>query len=53
MAFLDPFGASVEWSVIEAIAATKAVDLWILFPYHAVNRMLVNDSKPSKAWGTG
>lgn len=49
--FLDPFGASVEWSVIEAIAATKAVDLWILFPYHAVNRMLVNDSKPSKAWG--
>ncbi len=48
--FLDPFGASVEWTVIEAIAATKAIDLWILFPYQAINRMLVNDRKPSKAW---
>src|SRR5271157_4364121 len=48
--FLDPFGASVEWSVIEAIAATKAIDLWFLFPYHAINRMLVSDAKPSQAW---
>jgi len=39
--FLDPFGASVEWKVIEAIADTKAVDLWILFPHGAINRMLV------------
>jgi len=48
--FLDPFGASVEWRVIEAIANTKAVDLWILFPYGAINRMLVSDRKPEKAW---
>jgi len=30
--FLDPFGSQVEWSTIEALAATKAVDLWYLFP---------------------
>lgn len=29
---LDPFGSQVEWSTIEAIAATKALDLWYLFP---------------------
>jgi three-Cys-motif partner protein len=48
--FLDPFGASVEWRAIEAIAKTKAVDLWILFPYSAVNRMLTRDRKPSPSW---
>jgi three-Cys-motif partner protein len=48
--FLDPFGASVEWRVIEAIADTKAVDLWILFPYGAINRLLVNDGMPPKSW---
>ena len=48
--FLDPFGASVEWRAIEAIAERKAVDLWILFPYAATNRMLVNDAMLPKAW---
>ncbi len=48
--FLDPFGASVDWAVIEAIARTKAVDLWILFPYGAVNRMLTRGHKPSSGW---
>ncbi|HEX4309224.1 MAG TPA: three-Cys-motif partner protein TcmP [Acidobacteriaceae bacterium] len=48
--FLDPFGASVEWSVIEAIAKTKAVDLWFLFPYGAVNRMLTSGRKPPASW---
>jgi three-Cys-motif partner protein len=48
--FLDPFGASVEWNVIAAIADTKAVDLWILFPFAAINRMLVSDALPPKTW---
>jgi three-Cys-motif partner protein len=48
--FLDPFGASVEWKVIEAIAKTRAVDLWILFPYAAINRMLVSQGMPPEAW---
>ena len=29
---LDPFGSQVEWATIETIAATKALDLWYLFP---------------------
>jgi len=29
---LDPFGSQVNWPTIEAIAATKAIDLWYLFP---------------------
>ena len=48
--FLDPFGASVEWNSIKAIAKTRAVDLWVLFPYAAINRMLINDRKAPKAW---
>lgn len=48
--FLDPFGASVEWSSIEALGRTNAIDLWILFPYGAVNRMLTRDRKPSPGW---
>ena len=30
--FLDPYGMQVEWATIEAVAATKAIDLWLLFP---------------------
>jgi three-Cys-motif partner protein len=48
--FLDPFGASVEWTAIKALAGTKAVDLWILFPYGAINRLLTSRQKPPKAW---
>lgn len=48
--FLDPFGASVRWEVIAALGQTRAVDLWVLFPYSAINRMLVRDRKPRKSW---
>jgi three-Cys-motif partner protein len=38
--FLDPYGMEVTWSTIEALAHTKAVDLWILFPLgQRVNRL--------------
>lgn len=48
--FLDPFGASVEWTTISALGHTCAVDLWILFPFFAVNRMLIRNRKPPEAW---
>jgi three-Cys-motif partner protein len=48
--FLDPFATSVEWKVIEALAATRAVDLWLLFPHGAINRMLVSNGIPPTAW---
>ncbi|HEV2295756.1 MAG TPA: three-Cys-motif partner protein TcmP [Tepidisphaeraceae bacterium] len=37
--FLDPFGMQVEWSTIQAIAATEGIDTWILFPF-AANRLM-------------
>lgn len=44
--FLDPFGMQIEWSTIELIAHTQAIDLWLLFPIGmGVNRTLYNDGK--------
>lgn len=40
--FLDPFGMQVDWSTLEAIGATRAIDVWILFPF-ATNRLLTRD----------
>ena len=49
--FLDPYGMQVNWSTIEAIAATKAIDLWMLFPIgQAVNRLLINRKLPPEGW---
>lgn len=49
--FLDPYGMQVEWATIEAIAKTKAIDLWILFPLGmAVNRLLTRNQPPPKNW---
>ncbi|HTE41678.1 MAG TPA: three-Cys-motif partner protein TcmP [Steroidobacteraceae bacterium] len=42
--FLDPYGMEVEWSTMEAIARTQAIDTWILFPAGlGVNRQLPLD----------
>ncbi|MBL8544272.1 MAG: three-Cys-motif partner protein TcmP [Hyphomonadaceae bacterium] len=30
--FLDPFGNQISWDTLEAIAQTRAADLWYLFP---------------------
>jgi three-Cys-motif partner protein len=49
--FLDPYGMQVEWSLIEAIARTEAVDLWVLFPLGvAVNRLLTRAEPPPGKW---
>ena len=49
--FLDPYGTQVEWTTIEAIAATKAIDLWILFPLGiGVNRLLTRSGEIPKSW---
>jgi len=49
--FLDPYGMQVDWSLIEAIAKTRAVDLWILFPLGiAVNRLLIKAELPPEKW---
>jgi len=49
--FLDPYGMEVEWKTINAIARTKAIDLWLLFPLgQAVNRLLTRKHPPKDAW---
>ncbi len=49
--FLDPFGLEVDWETIEAIANTKAIDLWYLFPLGvAVNRMLTKNGQIRAIW---
>lgn len=41
--FLDPYGMAVDWTTLELLAATRAVDVWYLFPLEAVNRQLAHD----------
>lgn len=49
--FLDPYGMQADWTTIEAIAATKAIDLWLLFPLGvAVNRLLTKNEPPPQNW---
>jgi three-Cys-motif partner protein len=49
--FLDPYGMQVEWATIEAVAATKAIDLWLLFPLGiGVNRLLTRSGEIPAGW---
>lgn len=51
--FLDPYGMQVEWSLIETLARTKAIDLWLLFPLGvAVTRLLPKGKQPPKGWAS-
>jgi three-Cys-motif partner protein len=51
--FLDPYGMQVEWQTIAAIAATKAIDLWLLFPLGiGVNRLLTRSGDIPPTWRT-
>ena len=45
--FLDPFATEVAWTTVEAVARTRAMDVWILFPLMAVNRLLAKDASKS------
>lgn len=49
--FLDPYGMQVEWSTIESLAATNAVDLWYLFPLGVgVARLLTHSGAIEEGW---
>lgn len=51
--FLDPYGMQVEWPTIEAVAKTKAIDLWLLFPLGiGVNRLLKKSGDIPPSWRT-
>lgn len=49
--FLDPFGMQVTWDTIRSVAATSAIDMWLLFPAGiGVNRMLPKHGGIPDAW---
>jgi len=49
--FLDPYGMQVDWTTIEAIAKTEAIDLWLLFPLGiGVNRLLKKSGDIPESW---
>lgn len=44
--FLDPFGFQVDWSTVESLARTNAVDLWYLVPTGiGINRQITTDGR--------
>lgn len=50
VAFLDPYGAHLHWTTIEALAATGKFDVIVNFPLDmAINRLLNNDTKVPEA----
>jgi len=49
--FLDSFGMSVSWETIKAIAETRVIDMWYLFPFGVgVNRLLKKDGNVPDSW---
>lgn len=51
--FLDPFGMQVDWTTVEAVARTQAIDVWILFPLGiGVNRLLTRNGRIPDGWRT-
>ncbi|MHC2463679.1 three-Cys-motif partner protein TcmP [Bradyrhizobium embrapense] len=51
--FLDPYGMEVEWSTLQALASTEAIDVWFLFPlaglYRQAARRLVDIDASKRA----
>jgi three-Cys-motif partner protein len=46
VAFLDPYGLKpIKFSAVQALAKTRAVDLWYLIPVGAMNRQVANDGR--------
>ena len=48
--FIDPYGMQVNWSTLESLAATKAVDIALLYPTGPLNRMLTKRGKIPATW---
>ena len=48
--FLDPYAADVRWETLQAVSNTGAIDVWYLFPFSAVNRMMTKDGNIDPKW---
>lgn len=51
LVFLDPYGMNVDWTTVAGLAATKAIDLWYLFPFGiGLNRLVTRSGKFQPGW---
>lgn len=51
VAFLDPYGQHLQWSTIEALAATKRFEVIINFPLGmAINRLITKSGEIPENW---
>ena len=48
--FLDPYATEVSWATLEIVAQTGSFDVWYLFPFSALNRMLRKDGNMDQSW---
>ena len=48
--FIDPFATAFKWESLKKVASTEAIDLWYLFPFSALNRMLRRDGNIDESW---
>jgi len=46
--FLDPYATQVNWTTLEYVAQTKSIDVWYLFPFSALERMLPKNGRYDK-----
>lgn len=51
VAFLDPYGAHLEWATLEALAATGTMEVVVNFPLAmAINRLITRSGVVPEAW---
>lgn len=48
--FLDPYATQVAWATLETVAKTEAIDIWYLFPFQALQRLLRKDGQMDSTW---
>lgn len=48
--FLDPYATQLDWATLKTVAQTEAIDVWYLFPFSAVNRMLMKNGNFPESW---
>ncbi len=49
--FLDPYGMQVDWTTLSAVAQTKVIDTWYLFPaFIGLRRMLPHSGVVPQEW---
>jgi three-Cys-motif partner protein len=52
LVFLDPYGLEVGWDLITELSATKACDVWYLFPLGGAIRMMTNSGEIPAEWSS-